>query len=277
MTRLFRGARILTVLLPFVFAFLREQVCTTMCPYGRLQGVLLDRDSTVIAYDHVRGEQRAKFRKNEVREAVGKGDCIDCHACVVVCPTGIDIRNGTQLECVNCTACIDACDHIMDSIQKPRGLIRYASENEIVEARPWRFTTRMKAYSVVLTILLAVVVTLVVTRNDVETTVLRTPGMLYQTQDDGRISNLYQYRLVNKTMHDMPIRLELLGTEGEVRLAGKDIVLQKASQAEGQLFILLDPSDVAGMKTKLRIGVYSGDRLVEETKTVFVGPMPGSS
>lgn len=260
-----------------VFAFLREQVCTTICPYGRLQGVLLDKDSTVIAYDRVRGEARSSFRKGEDRAAVGKGDCIDCKACVVVCPTGIDIRNGTQLECVNCTACIDACDHIMDSISKPRGLIRYASENEIANDLPWRFTTRMKAYTGVLTLLVGVILTLIVTRSDVETTVLRTPGMLFQTQEDGRLSNLYQYRLVNKTMHEMPIRLELLDSEGEIQVVGRDIVLQAAGLTEGQMFIILPRQEVTGMKNKLRIAVYSGEELIEEIRTVFVGPMPGTS
>lgn len=259
-----------------VFAFLREQVCTTICPYGRLQGVLLDKDSIVIAYDRVRGEQRSSFRKGEDREAVGKGDCIDCHACVVVCPTGIDIRNGTQLECVNCTACIDACDHIMDRIEKPRGLIRYASENEIAENKPFLVTMRMKAYSAVLVLLIGVMVTLIATRTDVEATVLRTPGTLFQRMDDGRISNLYQYRLVNKTTHDMPIRLELLDHNGEVKLAGREILLEKASLAEGQMFIILEKSQVQGVKTTLRVGVFSGDELVEEISVLFTGPMPGT-
>jgi cytochrome c oxidase accessory protein FixG len=110
------------------FAFFREQACTTVCPYGRLQGVLLDRKSIVIAYDHVRGEARGCSARAKIASEVGKGDCIDCSACVHVCPTGIDIRNGTQLECVNCTACIDACDHMMTSVGLPTGLIRYASE-----------------------------------------------------------------------------------------------------------------------------------------------------
>jgi cytochrome c oxidase accessory protein FixG len=230
----------------------------------------------VIAYDRIRGETRSSFRKGEDRAALGKGDCIDCKACVNVCPTGIDIRNGTQLECVNCTACVDACDHIMDSIDKPRGLVRYASENEIAHKKVFVFTTRMKAYSAVLVVLVGVIITLIATRTDVEATVLRTPGMLYQTQEDGRISNLYQYRLVNKTMHDMPIRLELMDGNGEVKLAGKDITLAKASLAEGQMFIILDKSAVQGVKTKVRIGVYSDDKLVEEISALFTGPMPGT-
>ena len=260
-----------------VFAFLREQVCTTMCPYGRLQGVLLDRQSLVVAYDHVRGEERGKFRKGEDRASASKGDCIDCKACVHVCPTGIDIRNGTQLECVNCTACIDACNHMMESVDLPKGLIRFASEDEITEKKPWRFTTRMKAYSAVLTVLIGVIIALIVMRSDVEATVLRTPGMLFQEQEDGRISNLYNFKVVNKTSREMPLRFELIGMPGEIRLVGKEVNLEKASLAQGALFILLDHKELRGTKTKLTIGVYSGDRLIEEVSTSFVGPIRTAS
>ena len=260
-----------------VFAFLREQVCTTMCPYGRLQGVLLDRQSLVVAYDHVRGEERGKFRKGEDRESASKGDCIDCKACVHVCPTGIDIRNGTQLECVNCTACIDACNHMMESVDLPKGLIRFASEDEITEKKPWRFTTRMKAYSAVLTVLIGVIIALIVMRSDVEATVLRTPGMLFQEQEDGRISNLYNFKVVNKTSRVMPLRFELIGTPGEILLVGKDVHVEKAALSQGALFILLDHKELRGTKTKLTIGVYSGDRLIEEVSTSFVGPIRTAS
>ena len=120
-----------------VFAFMREQVCTTICPYGRLQGVLLDRKSIIVAYDYIRGEGRGKFSKNEERKEVGKGDCIDCNQCVDVCPTGIDIRNGTQLECVNCTACIDACNFMMEKTGLEKGLIRLDSEDGIKNSIPF--------------------------------------------------------------------------------------------------------------------------------------------
>ena len=260
-----------------VFAFLREQVCTTMCPYGRLQGVLLDRQSLVVAYDHVRGEGRAKFRKGEDRSAAGKGDCIDCKACVHVCPTGIDIRNGTQLECVNCTACIDACNHMMDGVGLPQGLIRFASETEIADKQKWHFTTRMKAYSAVLTMLIGVIVTLIVMRSDVEATVLRTPGMLFQEQPDGRISNLYNYKVVNKTSRELPLRFELIGAQGDIELVGKEIQLEKAALGQGALFIKLDRAQLTGTKTKLTIGVYSGDRLIEEVNTTFLGPIRTTS
>jgi cytochrome c oxidase accessory protein FixG len=260
-----------------VFAFLREQVCTTMCPYGRLQGVLLDRQSLVVAYDHVRGEGRARFRRGEDRSAAGKGDCIDCKACVHVCPTGIDIRNGTQLECVNCTACIDACNHMMDGVGLPQGLIRFASEAGIADKRKWQFTTRMKAYSAVLTVLVGVIATLIVMRSDVEASVLRTPGILFQEQPDGRISNLYNYKVVNKTSRDMSLRFELIGAEGDIELVGKAIYLERAALAQGALFIKLDKARLKGTKTTLTIGVFSGDRLLEEISTSFVGPIRATS
>ena len=147
------------------YAFFREQACTVVCPYGRLQSVLLDKNSMIVAYDYKRGEPRGNFKK---QAELNLGDCIDCHQCVKVCPTGIDIRNGVQMECVGCTACIFACDHIMDSIDKPRGLIRYASENSIAKGEPLRYTTRMKLYTGLCFLLLAVLSVILITRKDVD-------------------------------------------------------------------------------------------------------------
>ncbi|MFT3884655.1 MAG: cytochrome c oxidase accessory protein CcoG [Flavobacteriales bacterium] len=255
------------------FAFFREQACTTVCPYGRLQSVLLDRKSIVIAYDHVRGEARGLFRKGEERRSAGKGDCIDCKACVHVCPTGIDIRNGTQLECVNCTACIDACDHMMHSVGLPPGLIRYASEAEIADKQPFRFDLRMKAYTLVLLVLVGVLSTLIVLRSDTDTTVLRTPGMLFQTRPDGRISNLYMIKTVNKTRHDLALHFELLNVTGEIQLVGRPLVLPAGTLGQGELFLILPQDQLDGLKTKVVIGVYSGDRLLEKVSTSFLGPI----
>ncbi|MFT6856017.1 MAG: cytochrome c oxidase accessory protein FixG [Cyclobacteriaceae bacterium] len=255
-----------------VFGFMREQVCTTVCPYGRLQGVLLDKQSVVVAYDHVRGENRAKLRKGEDREEKGLGDCIDCKQCVYVCPTGIDIRNGTQLDCVNCTACIDACDSIMDRIKKPKGLVRYASEENILEKTPFKFTTRTKAYSAVLVILIGVLSTLLMLRSDVETTILRTPGIMYQKKEDGRVSNLYQIKMVNKTSNLLNIRFELLSPKGEIQMVGDELTVSGQSLAEGAMFVVIDPKDLQKMSSKIKIGVYSGDALLEEVGTKFLGP-----
>jgi len=255
------------------FAFFREQACTTVCPYGRLQGVLLDRKSIVIAYDHLRGEARGLFRKGEVRSEAGKGDCIDCKACVHVCPTGIDIRNGTQLECVNCTACIDACDSMMDSVGLPRGLVRYASESEIADKKPFTFNVRMKAYTVVLTAIVGVLATLILLRTDTDSTILRTPGVMFQERPDGRISNLYAIKTVNKTHEDMPLRLELLDSQGEIQLIGKPLAPKAGELVQTELFVILPKAELDGIKTKVVIGIYSGDKLVEKVKTSFVGPM----
>lgn len=263
---------VLTGLFYGVFSRLREQVCTTICPYGRLQGVLLDRQSIVVAYDHVRGEKRSKFRKGENREAVDKGDCIDCNQCVSVCPTGIDIRNGTQLECVNCTACIDACDSIMDRIGKPKGLVRYASEQDITDKKPFVFNGRMKAYSAVLMILLGVLTSLLILRSDFETTILRTPGILFQEREDGMITNLYQLKMVNKTNIAMDIHLELLNPKGTVEFVGNEIQLQEQGIGEGAFFVAIDPSELKKMSSKISIGVFSGDELVETVSTKFLGP-----
>ncbi|QQR86691.1 MAG: cytochrome c oxidase accessory protein CcoG [Flavobacteriales bacterium] len=255
------------------FAFFREQACTTVCPYGRLQGVLLDRKSIVIAYDHVRGEPRGHMRKGEDRSSAGKGDCIDCKACVHECPTGIDIRNGTQLECVNCTACIDACDNMMESVGLPKGLVRYASESGIADKKPFVFNTRMKAYSAVLVVLVGVLATLIALRSDTDSTVLRTPGMLFQQQPDGRISNLYTIKVLNKSHHSMPVHFQVLDLPGEVKLVGKPIELEPGALGQGELFVILPKTSLTGMKTRVSIGVFSGDKQLETVTTSFVGPI----
>lgn len=262
----------------FIFAWFREQVCIIACPYGRLQGVLLDNKSIVVAYDHKRGEGengRKKFRKNEDRDALGHGDCIDCFQCVHVCPTGIDIRNGTQLECVNCTACIDECDTIMEKIDKPKGLIRYASEDNIEKKEPFKLTARMKGYIAVLVILIGVLLGMLALRNDVEARVLRLPGQLYEHKDNNIISNVYTYKLVNKTTENIKdVSFKLRGIDGEIKLVSTSdtFEVKENGLAEGTLFIELKQSDLSGDKNTLTIDVYSGDKLIETTSVSFLGP-----
>jgi cytochrome c oxidase accessory protein FixG len=254
----------------FVYLRFREQVCTVVCPYGRLQGVLLDKDSIVVAYDYVRGEERGKFKKNEERVI---GDCIDCNQCVKVCPTGIDIRNGTQMECINCTACIDACNYMMDAVGLPRDLIRYDSENGIRDKKPARFTARMKAYTTVMLILLVAEVFLLATRSDVGANILRTSGQLYQEQPGGKISNLYNYKLINKTYADKQVSMRPENFDGEIRLIGaKTLQIPKEGYASGEMFILLNNKDVRQRKTELRIGVYEGGKKLQTITTTFLGP-----
>ena len=241
---------IFTAVFYFIYAWFREQVCIIACPYGRMQGVLLDNKTINVAYDHVRGEGesgRAKFKKNEDRKLLGKGDCIDCHQCVNVCPTGIDIRNGVQLECINCTACIDECDHIMESVNLPKGLIRYASENEIVKKEKFVFTTRMKGYAAVLAILIGVLIGMLFLRNDVEATVLRLPGQLFQHKGEN-ISNVFTYKVVNKTVRNFDnIHFKLARPKGEIKMVGKDnFKVEKEAMAQGTLFVEIHPAFLKG-------------------------------
>ncbi|WP_343914367.1 cytochrome c oxidase accessory protein CcoG [Aquimarina litoralis] len=268
---------IFTAVFYFVFAWFREQVCIIACPYGRLQGVLLDSKSIVVAYDYKRGEKetgRAKFKKNEDRQSTGKGDCIDCFQCVHVCPTGIDIRNGTQLECVNCTACIDACDHMMESVNLPKGLIRYASEENIAKKTKFEFTSRLKGYTGVLLILTGVLTGMLFLRNDVEANILRLPGQLYERKENNMISNVFTYKLVNKTTEDIiDVHFELLSHQGKIeQVTHKNFVVPRQGLAEGTLFIEVHASALSGDKDKLKIGVYSNDTLIETTYAAFLGP-----
>lgn len=268
---------IFTAVFYFVFAWFREQVCIIACPYGRMQSVLLDNKSIVVAYDHNRGEAengRKKWRKNEDREALGHGDCIDCFQCVNVCPTGIDIRNGTQLECVNCTACIDECNTIMEKVNLPKGLIRYASEDEIVKKEKFKFTPRLKGYTAVLTILTGILIGMLFLRNDLEANILRLPGQLYEHKADNIISNVYTYKLVNKTTKDITdVHFKLMSHKGKIALVShNDFKVPAQEMAEGTLFVEINNSAISDDKDKIKIGVYSGDELIETTSTVFMGP-----
>ncbi len=260
----------------FVFAWFREQVCIIACPYGRLQGVLLDNKSINVVYDFVRGEKelgRAKYNKQEDRAASGKGDCIDCKQCVHVCPTGIDIRNGVQLECVNCTACIDECDTIMEGVGLPKGLIRYASEDEIEKKVKFVFTPRMKGYTAVLGILIGILLGLLFLRNDVEVSILRLPGQLFQHKG-ANISNIYTFKIINKTNNDFnDIHFKLIGIKGSLKLVGQqDFKVRKQGMNNGTLFIEINPYLLESDKTKLHIEIYNADKKISSSTTSFLSP-----
>lgn len=246
-----------------VFSWFREQVCTLVCPYGRLQGVMLDSNSIVVAYDYNRGEPRGP--KNT-------GDCINCFNCVDACPTGIDIRDGTQLECINCTACIDACNSVMSRINKPKGLIRYASDKAIMESHKVKFNARAIAYSVVLAILLGLVGYFLMVRGEVETTFIRAQGSLYQEYGEDRYSNLYNLQMINKTKQPVAAELKLLSHIGEIKIMGDALSAEKGEVAKRMLLIVLAKEDLKSSKTNIEIGVYSKGELLETISSTFVGP-----
>ena len=259
-----------------VYAKFREQACVAVCPYGRLQGVLLVRDSIVIAYDWLRGEPRGFRRKNQ--EQSNTGDCIDCKLCVHVCPTGIDIRNGTQLECVNCTACIDACDEVMVKIGKPKGLIRYASYNSIKNGIVKIINSRVIGYSFVLLILLGVLSFALITRSDVEATILKVPGTLYQ-RDGDYITNLYNVEFVNKTFEarNLEIRVES-PAEAEIRKADTKAILVPAEGfTKGVYFIRIPEHSITNARTVIKLGIYSNGKRIETVKAKFIGPVHKAS
>lgn len=270
----FTGLVAFTLIFYGVYARFREQACVVVCPYGRLQGVLLTKDSIVVAYDWLRGEPRGKIQKNKVQETK-TGDCIDCKLCVHVCPTGIDIRNGTQLECVNCTACIDACDEVMLKIDKPKGLIRYSSYNSIKNGVVRLLTPRVIGYVIVLIGLLSFLSFNLLTRSDVETTVLKVPGTLYQRDDIGFITNLYNIEFVNKTFNDLPLEMKVESPANAIFMKpdGKPIIVP----AEGMLktigFLKIPADKITQSKSIVYLGVYENGRLIEKIKVKFIGPI----
>nr|MBP6316130.1 4Fe-4S binding protein [Chitinophagaceae bacterium] len=290
-----------------VYAFFREQICIVACPYGRLQGVMLDKKSILVAYDYVRGEPRGKMSKEKQESTPPKalhedgshctgkcdnctkihepvlvaepavkemGDCIDCKACVLVCPTGIDIRNGTQLECINCTACIDACDDIMVKIHKPKGLIRYTSEDMIVNKKKAGITPRIIAYSAVLLILIGILSFTFMSHSVVDASILRTPGQFYQEHPDGTISNLYNFKVANKRNKPMEIHFVLRNANGKIELIGHEkIEVPVGGEKQGQLFIRIPLRSIHEKKSSLEVDIFDGNELITTSKTTFMAPV----
>ncbi|MCU7496791.1 MAG: cytochrome c oxidase accessory protein CcoG [Ignavibacteria bacterium] len=253
-----------------VFAWFREQACILVCPYGRLQGVLLDENSLVVAYDFTRGEPRGKLRK--LRGVRNLGDCVDCRMCVDVCPTGIDIRNGTQLECVNCAACIDACNAVMEKTGRSKGLIRYASLKGIRDKSKFKFSPRAFSYSAVILLLTGIITYMLLTRTDFEVNILRTPGLLSQQQPEGKISNLYDVKITNKTFSDATILLRLKDPDGEIKVIGEDkMTSRKQAITEGKVLVILNEKNLKGIITPVKIAVYAEGKEVDEISTSFLG------
>ena len=251
----------------FVYYWFREQVCIVVCPYGRLQGVLLDKNSIVVAYDYVRGEPRGKVSEEKT------GDCIDCKACVRVCPTGIDIRNGTQLECINCTACIDACDEIMEAVDRPKQLIRYASENNIAKKEKLKITTRIKGYSFLLLAIASALFIMLATRDAVDITILRTQGMIYQSLPNGYIGNLYSARMFNKTHKDIEVSLSIPEEDGSIEVIGKKPQITKESYTVITFLVKKKTNQIKKRKSDIEIEVRAEGKKLSTKKTTFIGPI----
>lgn len=265
-----------TAIFYLIFARFREQACTFICPYGRFMSATIDENTMVVAYDHRRGEKRGALNRKvsfDARHAEGFGDCVNCRECVSVCPTGIDIRNGTQMECINCTACIDACDRVMTKISRPEGLIRYASLNSIERREEFRFTARMGWYTVVLSALVLLFGVLLFTRSESESMFLRAPGALFQELPDGKISNLYTVKTINKSNRDLEVDFQLENLRGTLQVMGTgNFVIPKEGMSQSSVIVTFDKEILISPKTKIRIGVYGNGKRLETVNTVFVGP-----
>jgi len=253
----------ISALFYWIYAFLREQICTLLCPYGRMQGVLLDKKSITVAYDYKRGEPRG---------AKSKGDCISCNRCVSVCPTGIDIKDGTQLECINCTACIDECDSVMESIKKPAGLIRYESIQGIETKSKSIWNPRNKAYTAVLLLILGASIYMLVSRPAVETSIMRTPGSLFKQPTENTVSNTYNISVMNKSHKEMVLSLKLLSHEGKIQMAGKEIRVKDQNKFQSIFILTLEKGELSDSRTEIMLGVFEKDKLIDKVEVNFISP-----
>ncbi|KUJ53496.1 cytochrome c oxidase accessory protein CcoG [Chryseobacterium sp. JAH] len=263
-----------TLVFYFVFAWLREQVCTLICPYGRLQGVLIDKQTINVYYDTKRGENRSKWRNGEDRKAQSKGDCIDCGQCVVVCPTGIDIRNGQQLECINCTACIDACDEVMVKVGLPTGLVRYATEAEIETGKKLGITSRMMLTTIFLGLLIGFLGYLLNDRGSMEAKFIKPAGSTFFVRD-GKIINNFTYTFLNKTNEKKSVSIIVLDpNHAEVISSGSSKIILKGDEIlKGSISISFPEKDVKFSKQNITIAVVNEKGEILDTfETTFEGP-----
>lgn len=253
-----------------VFSRMRELVCTVVCPYGRLQGVLLDDKSIIVAYDYERGEPRNKISRDKENL---HGDCIDCKLCVQVCPTGIDIRNGTQLECVNCTACIDACDMVMTKINRPLKLIGFKSESQIRDKTPFRISRKVYGYSAILLFLSVILFFLLIRRTDIETTLLRASGTTYQIMEqDKTVSNLFTAELVNKTNRNIHFSIVPEDQKIKIRYVQTADSIRYGSSVKITFFVIMPQELIKSYKTKIGFKLLSDDKVAEQFETTFIAP-----
>lgn len=280
---LFAGLVFFTFVFFMVFYRFREQACLIACPYGRYMSALVDENTVAVTYDYKRGEARHKWTKADTdarrqsvqgatHRAPGVGDCVDCHQCVTVCPTGIDIRNGIQLECVNCTACIDACDEVMDKVGMDRGLIRYSSLTAIEQGTTRVFTRRIKAYLVVWCVFVMAVGVLFATRSDLDVVLLRQPKSTWTTMKEGT-ANFYALNIINKTSDDLPYELIVVSPAGYIiKPLNLPPTVKAEQKMEGRLIIIRTAASGRSGDEKLQLVLRSRGNVLRTFETTFMGP-----
>ncbi len=254
--------------------WLREAVCMHMCPYARFQSVMFDKDTLTISYDTARGEQRGPRKREVIPADVGLGDCIDCQLCVQVCPTGIDIRDGLQMECIGCAACIDACDSIMDKMGYARGLVSYTSEHQLQGGKTHLLRPRLIGYSAVLLVMIAALVVALIERPMVSLDVTKDRGM-FRENSQGLIENIYSLKVINKTQHRQDYRLELVDADG-FQLQGKtEISLAPGEISDVPVSVALLADKPASSSQTLRFKVTDIDEpwIYSAADSRFVAPL----
>jgi len=275
-----------TALMMFDFGYFREQVCVVVCPYARMQSALLDRDSLIISYDKARGEPRGKRRRNRrvsgdvpldvIRE--DPGDCVDCHMCVTTCPTGIDIRDGLQLECIGCAQCIDACNSVMTKIGKPTGLIRYTSQRAVETRKARLLRPRVLIYPLLLLVVGVGFAGALSSTADADVQVLRAPGLPFNTMGSGEVSNQLRVRVTNRA--DEPATYRLSVAEGSpVRLVGETLSFTLAPGEQTSVRVLAIASRDAFTDGNLEvvIRITDGDEFTKELPYELLGPAGGTT
>jgi cytochrome c oxidase accessory protein FixG len=255
-----------------VFARFREQACVLACPYGRMLSSLVDRRTVTVTYDRARGEPRSRIVRRHDGASAG-GDCIDCHRCVTVCPTGIDIRNGIQLECVACAACIDACNDVMLRVGRPTGLIRHTSPDAIATGSHTWLRTRVAAYAAVWIVLVAGSSFLIATRPSLDFVILRQPGTLYATVTGGDFANFYTLEAMNRSARATPITIDVVQPAGAtVTVLGSSSSVPPYGVLDARLLLRLPATAVQGPTTPVRFAVRSQGQLIQQIDSAFLGP-----
>jgi cytochrome c oxidase accessory protein FixG len=249
-------------------AYFREQLCIVACPYGRFQSVLLDRKSLIVSYDERRGEPRAKTNHKPDAEA----DCIDCHLCVVTCPTGIDIRDGLQMECIHCTQCIDACDMVMDTIKRPRGLIRYSSQDAIEGQKPRLLRARTVLYPVIMTLVVALFVVVLSSQTAADVQLIREKGAPFVQGREG-ILNRMKLKITNRTESDATYRVALVdGDSSRLTLDGAELFVPAGEARTAGLVIQSDRSVFTSGSADVPLRVYNDSGFEMEINAHILGP-----
>jgi cytochrome c oxidase accessory protein FixG len=253
--------------------YLREQVCIYMCPYARFQSVMFDQDTLIVSYDPRRGEARGPRKKDADYKAQGLGECIDCKMCVHVCPTGIDIRDGLQIECIGCAACIDACDSIMEKMNYPKGLISYTTEHNLSGQKTHLVRPRLIGYAVALLAMFCVFAWAVASRSLVELDVLK-DRVLYRENEEGRIENVYTLKIMNKAQHAVTYSITADGLDGLVYEGKREIKAVAGEVLSLPIELSIEPEKLPSSTNEITFHLQAVDdpSIKTDAASRFIGP-----